>query len=387
MIESNREIKKPSEKREIMPRFEASALRGYCVSVLTASGVERSCAEAVADALIDAELTGVSTHGVSRLAVYMQRMDAGVMSRENNIRIVRESTSTLVVDAGNSLGAAAAKFAMERCIAKAKETGCCFASVHSSNHFGTAAYYTRLAAAQDMIGFACTNLKGKIAPFGSAEPYMGTNPISVAAPSDDLPVVLDMAPSVVALGKLILAQKLGKSIPEGWALDKDGHPSTDAKDVLKNIVAKNGGGIMPLGGNTEQLGSHKGYGYGMLCEIFCSVFSQGTPSSHVNVGGKSGTCHGFMAVDPNVFGNAEEIKAHFSEYLRELRNAPKADGAARIYTHGEKEVEAYADRMKNGIDVNINTVAEMIDMAKYLGMDAEKYLGKVETTGLESSYK
>ena len=114
MIESNREIKKPSEKREIMPRFEASALRGYCVSVLTASGVERSCAEAVADALIDAELTGVSTHGVSRLAVYMQRMDAGVMSRENNIRIVRESTSTLVVDAGNSLGAAAAKFAMDR---------------------------------------------------------------------------------------------------------------------------------------------------------------------------------------------------------------------------------------------------------------------------------
>ena len=174
MIESNREIKKPSEKREIMPRFEASALRGYCVSVLTASGVERSCAEAVADALIDAELTGVSTHGVSRLAVYMQRMDAGVMSRENNIRIVRESTSTLVVDAGNSLGAAAAKFAMERCIAKAKETGCCFASVHSSNHFGTAAYYTRLAAAQDMIGFACTNLKGKIAPFGSAEPYIRT---------------------------------------------------------------------------------------------------------------------------------------------------------------------------------------------------------------------
>ena len=111
-----------------MPRFEASALRGYCVSVLTASGVERSCAEAVADALIDAELTGVSTHGVSRLAVYMQRMDAGVMSRENNIRIVRESTSTLVVDAGNSLGAAAAKFAMERCIAKAKETGCGAAS-------------------------------------------------------------------------------------------------------------------------------------------------------------------------------------------------------------------------------------------------------------------
>ena len=286
-----------------MPRFEASALRGYCVSVLTASGVERSCAEAVADALIDAELTGVSTHGVSRLAVYMQRMDAGVMSRENNIRIVRESTSTLVVDAGNSLGAAAAKFAMERCIAKAKETGCCFASVHSSNHFGTAAYYTRLAAAQDMIGFACTNLKGKIAPFGSAEPYMGTNPISVAAPSDDLPVVLDMAPSVVALGKLILAQKLGKSIPEGWALDKDEHPSTNAPDVLANIVAKNGGGIMPLGGSTEKLGSHKGYGYGMLCEIFSSILSMGGTSNYCMTGGRGNICHGFMAINPAFFGD------------------------------------------------------------------------------------
>ena len=261
MIESNREIKKPSEKREIMPRFEASALRGYCVSVLTASGVERSCAEAVADALIDAELTGVSTHGVSRLAVYMQRMDAGVMSRENNIRIVRESTSTLVVDAGNSLGAAAAKFAMERCIAKAKETGCCFASVHSSNHFGTAAYYTRLAAAQDMIGFACTNLKGKIAPFGSAEPYMGTNPISVAAPSDDLPVVLDMAPSVVALGKLILAQKLGKSIPEGWALDKDGRPTTDP-------AAGRAGSLVPIGGA-------KGSGLAIMVDVLCGILSGG----------------------------------------------------------------------------------------------------------------
>ena len=240
-----------------MPRFEASALRGYCVSVLTASGVERSCAEAVADALIDAELTGVSTHGVSRLAVYMQRMDAGVMSRENNIRIVRESTSTLVVDAGNSLGAAAAKFAMERCIAKAKETGCCFASVHSSNHFGTAAYYTRLAAAQDMIGFACTNLKGKIAPFGSAEPYMGTNPISVAAPSDDLPVVLDMAPSVVALGKLILAQKLGKSIPEGWALDKDGRPTTDP-------AAGRAGSLVPIGGA-------KGSGLAIMVDVLCRI--------------------------------------------------------------------------------------------------------------------
>ena len=322
MIESNREIKKPSEKREIMPRFEASALRGYCVSVLTASGVERSCAEAVADALIDAELTGVSTHGVSRLAVYMQRMDAGVMSRENNIRIVRESTSTLVVDAGNSLGAAAAKFAMERCIAKAKETGCCFASVHSSNHFGTAAYYTRLAAAQDMIGFACTNLKGKIAPFGSAEPYMGTNPISVAAPSDDLPVVLDMAPSVVALGKLILAQKLGKSIPEGWALDKDGR-----------------GG--PYGPHLHDL------------------YVMDEPQ---------GVSHFLGAIDIAHFIEPAAFKSALSAMSREIKALKKADGVEDIFLPGERSGRKAEENAANGIEVPQPVYEELLELGKPYGL-------------------
>ena len=339
MIESNREIKKPSEKREIMPRFEASALRGYCVSVLTASGVERSCAEAVADALIDAELTGVSTHGVSRLAVYMQRMDAGVMSRENNIRIVRESTSTLVVDAGNSLGAAAAKFAMERCIAKAKETGCCFASVHSSNHFGTAAYYTRLAAAQDMIGFACTNLKGKIAPFGSAEPYMGTNPISVAAPSDDLPVVLDMAPSVVALGKLILAQKLEKSIPEGWALDKDGRPTTDP-------AAGRAGSLVPIGGA-------KGSGLAIMVDVLCGILSGG---------------HFLGAIDIAHFIEPAAFKSALSAMSREIKALKKADGVEEIFLPGERSGRKAEENAANGIEVPQPVYEELLELGKPYGL-------------------
>ena len=343
MIESNREIKKPSEKREIMPRFEASALRGYCVSVLTASGVERSCAEAVADALIDAELTGVSTHGVSRLAVYMQRMDAGVMSRENNIRIVRESTSTLVVDAGNSLGAAAAKFAMERCIAKAKETGCCFASVHSSNHFGTAAYYTRLAAAQDMIGFACTNLKGKIAPFGSAEPYMGTNPISVAAPSDDLPVVLDMAPSVVALGKLILAQKLGKSIPEGWALDKDGRPTTDP-------AAGRAGSLVPIGGA-------KGSGLAIMVDVLCGILSGGPYGPHL---------HDLYVMDEPQ--GVSHFLGALSAMSREIKALKKADGVEEIFLPGERSGRKAEENAANGIEVPQPVYEELLELGKPYGL-------------------
>ena len=339
MIESNREIKKPSEKREIMPRFEASALRGYCVSVLTASGVERSCAEAVADALIDAELTGVSTHGVSRLAVYMQRMDAGVMSRENNIRIVRESTSTLVVDAGNSLGAAAAKFAMERCIAKAKETGCCFASVHSSNHFGTAAYYTRLAAAQDMIGFACTNLKGKIAPFGSAEPYMGTNPISVAAPSDDLPVVLDMAPSVVAL-------------------DKDGRPTTDP-------AAGRAGSLVPIGGA-------KGSGLAIMVDVLCGILSGGPYGPHLHdlyvMDEPQGVSHFLGAIDIAHFIEPAAFKSALSAMSREIKALKKADGVEEIFLPGERSGRKAEENAANGIEVPQPVYEELLELGKPYGL-------------------
>ena len=133
---------------------------------------------------------------------------------------------------------------------------------------------------------------------------------------------------------------------------------------------------MPLGGEFEQSGSHKGYGYGMLCEIFTSILSMGLTSNHTHIGGKGGTCHGFIAIDPKVFGDAEAIKEHLSTLLKELRESPKAEGAERIYTHGEKEVYALEDRLKNGINVNINTVAEMVDLCNYLGMDVESYLGQ-----------
>ena len=180
---------------------------------------------------------------------------------------------------------------------------------------------------------------------------------------------------LIQLQKLEIYNKLEKPLPEGWALDKDGHPSTDAPDVLGNIVKKNGGGIMPLGGSTEQLGSHKGYGYGMICEIFSSILSMGDTSNYCMTGGKGRICHGFAAVNPAFFGDPAEIKAHFSTYLQELRDAPKAEGQERIYTHGEKEVAAVKDRMENGIPVNDNTMVEMLDLANYLKLDFASYFG------------
>ena len=310
-----------------MPRFEASALRGYCVSVLTASGVERSCAEAVADALIDAELTGVSTHGVSRLAVYMQRMDAGVMSRENNIRIVRESTSTLVVDAGNSLGAAAAKFAMERCIAKAKETGCCFASVHSSNHFGTAAYYSRRMAERGCLGF-CASLAGPtMAPFGGMDLLLGTNPFSIAFPGGKLTFCADMASSATAKGKIRIYAQKGLSIPLGWALDENGNDTTDPAAAIKGI-------LLPMAG-------HKGYALAMAVDALCGLLSgaalSGESTSVFQGSQPANTGHFMAAVDIGHFLDVDDFARRAEDWFNTIRTSRTRPGFSRILIPGEPE--------------------------------------------------
>ena len=161
----------------------------------------------------------------------------------------------------------------------------------------------------------------------------------------------DASTTVVTRGKLEMYNKMDKPIPTGWAVNKAGESSNSANEVLGNIKAHEGGGIVPLGGDTEQLGGHKGYGYGMLCELFASILSQGNTSAHTMQNGFSGICHGFMAINPAFFGDPEAIKAHFSQYLTELRESPKADGAERIYTHGEKEMEAVERVKENGIPV------------------------------------
>jgi LDH2 family malate/lactate/ureidoglycolate dehydrogenase len=203
---------------------------------------------------------------------------------------------------------------------------------------------------------------------------IGSNPIAIAMPADPYPFFFDSSTTVVTRGKLEMYGKMGKPLPEGWALDETGAPSQDAPRVLANIVGKNGGGIMPLGGASEISGSHKGYGYGMITEIFSSILSQGvTSNACCTFPDRTGICHGFAAIDPALFGDPEDIKRHFNAYLEELRTSPKAEGAQRIYTHGEKEVEAETTRRENGIPVNDGTMAELLDLCSYLGLDSAKY--------------
>lgn len=337
---------------------EASALKAYCISLLTGSGVDTDCAEAVAENLVDADLAGVGTHGVSRMAIYMERMEKGLVSKQNHARIIKESPSAVVIDAGNSLGAVGATFAMDTCIRKAKESGCCFATVRNANHFGTAGYYVRRAAENDMIGFTCTNLKGKIAPFGGAEPFMGTDPIAVSAPSNDLPLVLDMCPSVVALGKLILAQKLGKEIPEGWALDKEGNPTTDPAKGRE-------GSLVPLGGP-------KGSGLAIMAEVLSGVLSGAGYGPHLHdlyaFDEPQGIGHFMGAIDIAHFIDTDVFKSTLSSMVREIKGMRRAEGFDEILLPGEQSQRRRMESLKDGIELPDQVFEELQELGKPYGL-------------------
>ncbi|MEG2857769.1 MAG: Ldh family oxidoreductase, partial [Clostridia bacterium] len=201
----------------------------------------------------------------------------------------------------------------------------------------------------------------------------GSNPIAIAMPADPIKFSFDAATTVVPRGKLEVYNKKEQPLPMGWAVDADGKETSCASDVLYNIIHKVGGGILPLGGSQVINGSHKGYGFGMMTEIFTSIFAGGATSNHCVNGGNAETSQGFIAIDYGMFGNKEEIRAHFSAFLQELRDSDKAEGETRIYTHGEREVDSTREKLANGVPVNEKTDAEMRMIAETLNLDYDKY--------------
>jgi LDH2 family malate/lactate/ureidoglycolate dehydrogenase len=369
-------------------RYTYPKLKRFCEDCFSKFGFTADESKIITDVLLLSDLYGIESHGMQRLVRYHKGIEKGLIKVDAKPEVVFETPVSAVIEGHDGMGQLIGHKAMNIAIEKAKTTGMAIVTVRNSNHYGIAGYYAKMACDAGLIGMSFTNSEAIMVPTFGRLAMLGSNPIAISMPAEPYDFFFDASTTVVTRGKLEIYNKLEKPLPDGWALDATGHGSSDASDVLKNIVAKNGGGIMPLGGETEQLGSHKGYGYGMFCEIFTSILSMGLTSNHTHVGGKGGTCHGFIAIDPNVFGNAEEIKEHLSTFLKELRESPKSEGQTRIYTHGEKEIFAKADRLENGIDVNINTVAEMFEMCKYVGLDPTEYLGDVDFKNARtSSYK
>lgn len=358
--------------------FKYEALKDFSQEVFEKMGYTKDEAAIITDVLLTSDLYGIESHGMQRMVRYYKSIKNGRLKLGAEKEIVFETPVSAVIDGHDGTGQLLGHYAMSLAIEKAKKTGVGIVTVRNSNHFGIAGYYAKMACKEGLMGFATTNSEAIMVPTFGRLAMIGSNPLAFAMPAEPYDFLFDASTTVVTRGKVEVYNKKGAPLPEGWTVDANGNVGTNASEILKNIEQKKGGGIVPLGGVTEQLGGHKGYGYGMIAEIFSSILSMGLTSNHTNIGSTGGTCHGFAAINPAVFGDPEAIKEHLSTFLKELRESPKAEGQTRIYTHGEKEVEAIDIILRDGVPVNENTVREMKTICDEYGVDMEKYLGKVE---------
>jgi len=361
---------------EVETVVQAEPLRDFCTRVFIKMDVPSEDAAVTADVLVAANLRGIDSHGVARLKRYVDGLRDGVMIARPKIEVVHETPCTALMDGGGGLGQPVGVRGMKLAIEKAQKMGVGFVAVRNSNHYGIAGYYSMMALEHDCIGISMTNAAVLVVPTFGRDAVLGTNPISVAAPAgQEWPFVLDMATSVVTRGKLEEYHRKGKPLPLTWATDERGVPTSDAARVLKNLLARAGGGILPLGGAREEDGGHKGYGLALLVDILCGVLPgagyattiypktpEGKPLP-ANVG------HFFGAIRVDAFRPLEEFKATMDDIIRILKNSPRAEGAERIYVHGEKEFEEEERRRREGIPLHPKTVAMMRQIAEELGVE------------------
>ena len=329
-------------------RLPEKELRSYCEAVMGKYGFNKKQSRDIADILLTADLQGLESHGVQRLIRYHRGVKSGVIRPDAVPEVVHETPLSVVLDAHSAMGQIAAVDAMERAIAKAKQYGFGAAVVRNSNHFGVGGYYAMMAGREVMLG---------------------TNPIAFAMPADPIPMLYDVATTVVPRGKLEVYAKQGKPMPLGWAVDENGKDTSDAKRVIDNINSKAGGGILPLGGSSPATGSHKGYGLALIVEILSSIIAGGATSNHVSKNGLGDTSQSFFALDYGMFGDKAAMRESLSTLLQELRDSAKAEGRTRIYTSGEMEVDSRNEKLKNGIPVNDSTLAELRTVGGELGLD------------------
>ncbi|MBQ7821845.1 MAG: Ldh family oxidoreductase [Clostridia bacterium] len=368
--------------------YSVEKLEKFCNTAFQKFGFNENEAKQITDVLLLADLYGIESHGTQRLVRYHKAIEKGSVKPNAKPEIVFETPVSAVIDGHDGMGQLISVFATELAIEKALKSGIAFVTVRNSNHFGIAGYYTKMACDRGFIGISSTNSESIMVHTNSKEAILGSNPLAFAMPAEPYPFWFDAATTVVPRGKLEVYNKRSKPLASGWATDETGKVCTDAEHVLDCINAHGeGGGILPVGGISEETGGHKGYGYSMISEIFSAILSGGATSNHhVRAVGKgAGSCHSFIVIDPKIFGDPDEIKRRLSVFLKELRDAKRADENIQIYTHGEKERISYEKRMKEGINVNISTVAEMKSICDYLGLDSVEFLGEVDTAGAKTS--
>jgi LDH2 family malate/lactate/ureidoglycolate dehydrogenase len=347
-------------------------LRQFTQNIFLAMGCSDAHAVLAADVLLKSDLRGIDSHGVARLSGYIRLWEKHRINAMPDIKVVYETATTATVDGDSGLGLIVAPFAMQIAIEKAKTYGSGWVAVRNSNHFGIAGFHALMAVEQDMIGFAMTNASPLVAPTFSNERLLGTNPMCYAFPASKYPpVIVDMATSAAANGKLEIAQRSGKQVPEGWIQDAQGNFTTDPHAL------KSGGSLLPLGSDREH-GSHKGFGLSATVDILSGVLSGANYGPWVppfvsfleppvNLPGK-GIGHFLGAMRVDGFRPAEEFKEDMDKWIQRFKSASTVEPSQKVIIPGEPELEAERDRMQNGIPL-VDAIAKDLDeLAVRLGV-------------------
>lgn len=336
---------------------QAAPLRAFVAAVLEAGGASPGDAAFVAEVLVEADLRGVESHGVTRLAGYMEMISHDLLNPSPNITVLHDSMATASIDGDMGFGMLAALKGMNMAIDKAREYGLGAVTSRNMAHTGMVGYYTMHAASQGMIGMAMNNGPTIVPPFGGLTPTYATNPFSIAFPAgDEQPVVLDMATSMVAAGKLRLAAKKGAPIPSDWGMDREGNPTDDPGEVLQH-------------GFLQWAGGYKGFGLATMVEILGGVLSGGlfglSVPALVNFGQDPLIANGFyLAIDIQRFMPLDDFHSKVDTLVQNVRSSKPATGVERVYIAGEPEFERKQRRLEEGIPLSSAVFQELESLSQ-----------------------
>lgn len=342
-------------------RFPHEALHEVVRAIFERCGMAADDAALLSDQLVQADLRGIHSHGVMRVPHYVGRLTKGGVDPKGRPRVVKDAVAALVIDGGNSMGQIGGAFAMKQAIERAGSTGVAVATVGNSNHAGAMEYYARMAIDADMIGIVTTNALPTMAPWGGIDKLVGLNPIGIGIPAgDELPLVLDFAFGATAHGKMQVYQQKGIPIPEGWAFDVEGRPTTDIDAALKGLV--------------QPIGMYKGIGLAMAAGILSTLLSgagYGSESGNMVDGAFAGRDGQFyLALNIAAFEDVATFKARMDRLIREYKGTRLAAGVKRVWLPGEMEAELAARQHQEGVPLNEATVQGIVAAAAGLGVDA-----------------
>lgn len=341
-------------------RYPADGLRRFVAEALRRGGAREEESELVADALVRADLRGVHSHGVVRTGVYLDRLQAGSIRPGAVLQVVRDWGAAVWCDAGAGFGVVAACRAMDLAVERARRYGVGAVGVRNSNHCGMLAYFALRAVSQGAVGVALSNADAQVAPYGARAKYLGTNPLSVGIPAgEEPPVVLDMATSEVAHGRVRSAALRGERIPPTWALGPDGRPTTDPTEALR-------GALLPFGGP-------KGSGLAVVVDALAGLLTGAGSGPEVvplyeGLDRPQGVGHLMLALWPEAFCGLDSLRARVDRLVREVRALPPAEGFDRVWLPGELEHRREAEYLRTGVPLPEDAVAVLQQVAGRVGV-------------------